>query len=124
MNRDIVLGNIKGLIGVAMADGRLDENERDLILQIAESNGITPEEVQFINNNIDVVDFKPAENRNDRIQQLREMVWVMCSDGEIDESEMLLCRMIAIALGFEEDSVDVLVAELLANFKQWIDSQR
>ena len=123
MNRDLVLGNIKALIGIAMADGRLDDNERNLILQIADKSGISAEEVQYINENMDIVEWKPADNRDDKIQQLREMVWVMCSDGEIDENEEALCRVLALGLGFDPEAVDVLIAELLVNFKVWIDQQ-
>lgn len=124
MNRDIVLGNIKALIGIAMADGKLDDMERDLILQIADKSGISAQEVQYIKDNMEVVDWKPADNFDDRVQQLREMVWVMCSDGEIDDNEQVLCRMLAIGLGFEEEAVDVLIAELLVGFKAWVESQK
>ena len=124
MNRDIALGNIKALIGIAMADGKLDDMERDLILQIADKSGISAQEVQYIKDNMEVVDWKPADNFDDRVQQLREMVWVMCSDGEIDDNEQVLCRMLAIGLGFEEEAVDVLIAELLVGFKAWVESQK
>lgn len=124
MNRDIALGNIKALIGIAMADGKLDDVERDLILQIADKSGISAQEVQYIKDNMEVVDWKPADNFDDRVQQLREMVWVMCSDGEIDDNEQVLCRMLAIGLGFEEEAVDVLIAELLVGFKAWVESQK
>ena len=124
MNRDIALGNIKALIGIAMADGKLDDMERKLILQIADKSGISAQEVQYINDNMEVVDWKPADNFDDRVQQLREMVWVMCSDGEIDDNEQVLCRVLAVGLGFEEESVDLLIAELLVGFKAWVESQK
>ena len=124
MNRDIALGNLKMLIGIALADGKLEKIERDIILQIADKSGISAQEVQYIRDNPEVVDWKPADNFEDRVQQLREMVWVMCSDGEIDENEEVLCRMLAIGLGFEEEAVDALIAELLVGFKAWVDSQR
>jgi len=124
MNRDIALGNLKMLIGIALADGKLEKIERDIILQIADKSGISAQEVQYIRDNPEVVNWKPADNFEDRVQQLREMVWVMCSDGEIDENEEVLCRMLAIGLGFEEEAVDALIAELLVGFKAWVDSQR
>ena len=124
MNRDLALGNIKALIGIAMADGKLDDMERKLILQIADKSGISAQEVQYINDNMEVVDWKPADNFDDRVQQLREMVWVMCSDGEIDDNEQVLCRMLAVGLGFEEEAVDLLIAELLVGFKAWVESQK
>ena len=90
--------HIKNLIAVAMADGHLDKEEWDFLMNIAQNLGMETDEIQNIKNNPDDVKFTPPKKFEEKIQQLEDLVAVMMIDGDIDKNEIEICKKIALNL--------------------------
>jgi uncharacterized tellurite resistance protein B-like protein len=106
------LSFFQNLILVAAADGQLDEQESQLLLQIGNRLGLKPEEVQPIADNLDVLSFiVPAEGLQ-RTLELQTLVQMMLQDGQIDPREYGLCMEYANRIGYGKDILDDMVSQL------------
>lgn len=107
------LSHIKNLLALACTDGRLTEDEVNLIFRMGINAGLTPEELNRILERPDSVRFYPPESYKERIEQLYEMVMVMMVDGEISEREVAFCKMVAMELGFSHEIIDQMVRDII-----------
>ncbi len=107
------LSHIKNLIVLACADGEVAQEEAELIFRIGVNAGLTPAELKRIMERPDSVKFYPPKTYKERIEQLYDMVMVMMVDGEITESELLFCKVVAEALGFEHRVIDHMVHQII-----------
>ena len=94
---------------MALADGTFDEEELDLISDIASNYDISREKLIYIRDNPDTVSFTPPSSRKARLLQLYDLVELMLADHEIHEKELALCRQFAVKLGLARTVVDELV---------------
>jgi len=102
----------QNLILVAAADGAIDEEESQLLLQIGNQLGLKPEEVQPIADNLNVLSFiVPAEGLQ-RTLELQTLVQMMLQDGQIDPREYGLCMEYANRIGYSKDILDDMVTQL------------
>lgn len=46
------------------------------------------------------------------------MVLLMMSDGNIDDNEMLVCKMTAEVLGFKHEVIDAMILDIIADLKK------
>ncbi len=107
------LSHIKNLIVLACADGEVAQEEAELIFRIGVNAGLTPAELKRIMERPDSVKFYPPKTYKERIEQLYDMVMVMMVDGEITESELLFCKVVAEDLGFEHRVIDHMVHQII-----------
>lgn len=105
--------HVKNLVTVAMADGRLDDDEWDLLVAIAQLVGIREQEIQTIKEAPELVQFVPPKKYDEKVQQLQDLVAVMTIDGEINERELQLCQKIAVKLDLLPQIVDDIISEVI-----------
>lgn len=103
------LDHFKNLASLAIADGHIDEDERDFLLEKAEEFGIDLAEVEKILNNPSESFFVAPDNIGDREEQLSDAVYIAMIDGEIHEKEYNLCVKFANRLGLTAKDVDEII---------------
>jgi len=104
---------VKNAIAVMLADERIDPNEMQLLSIICQRVGLSEKQFKAILQNPQSIEFTPAKNPNDRMQQLVDMVAMMMIDAEIDPREMEICIHLASKLGFRPSSVTGLVQHII-----------
>ncbi len=106
------LGQIKNLIMLALADGKATESELALIASIASRENLTQEELDNLIDNPDSVSIELPEDEETKKRYLTDMVALMTIDGDMDDNEVAMCKVYAIALGYDPSLVENLVLEI------------
>jgi hypothetical protein len=107
------LSHIKNLLALAMSDKSLDKNELELIFNIGAKAGLSRSELERILNNPESVSFYPPATGRERVDQLFDLTMLMIVDGEIDVREMLLCKAIAVKMGFKHEIIDLILDKMV-----------
>ena len=107
------LGQLKNLVMLASADERFTDSELAVLLAVASRENISPEEFNRVMENPDSVDIVLPEDEDTKLAYLRDMVAMMMIDGELDEEEMAICKLSAMALGFQGSIVDGMIAGVI-----------
>lgn len=103
------LSHVRNLVALACADGSLDKAEMELIFNIGVKAGLSPDELNRIFQRPNSISFYPPDSYRERIEQLYDMVMVMMVDGALHDSEIALCKLTAIKLGFNHKIIDKMV---------------
>jgi len=111
--KKIRLSHIKNMVCVALADNKLRQVEKDLIVKIALGMGLEPLEIERIIYRPESVDFYPPKSYNERLTQLHHLVMIMMCDGEIDDEEKTMCKILALQLGFKSGIVDGIIDKII-----------
>jgi hypothetical protein len=106
--------HFRNMMTVALADGELNENEKEIIILLAKRIGITPSEMSLVNQNPDRIEFYNPQSYSLKVEQLYDLVQIMLFDGEFNAKEYTACGMIAISLGLNTEVVDSIVRKILA----------
>ena len=104
------LGQLKNLVMLATADGRFTDSELAVLLAVASREDITPDEFNRVMEDPDSVTIELPEDEDTKLAYLRDMVAMMMVDGELDELEMAICKLYAMALGYRGSIVDGMIA--------------
>ena len=104
--------HVKNLITVAMADGEVEENEWDLLVEIAKALGATDAEIRNIQDHPESIHFIPPKKYDDKVQQVSDLVAVMTVDGRINPRELELCKKISLKLDILPRMVDDIVSDM------------
>ena len=98
---------------LAAADGHLTDSELAVVLAVASRENITPEEFDQVVDNPDSVTIALPEDEDTKLAYLRDMVALMMIDGELEEQEMAICKIYAMALGYRGSIVDGMIAGIV-----------
>ena len=109
------LGQLKNLVMLASADERFTDSELAVLLAVASRENITPEEFNRVIENPESVDIVLPEDEETKLAYLRDMVAMMMVDGELDEQELAICKIYAMALGYRGSIVDGMIAGVIDN---------
>jgi len=107
------LGQLKNLVMLASADERLTDSELAVLLAVASRENITPDDFNRVIENPDSVNVVLPEDEDTKLAYLRDMVAMMMIDGELDEHEMAICKIYAMALGYRGSIVDGMIAGVI-----------
>jgi uncharacterized tellurite resistance protein B-like protein len=107
------LGQLKNLVMLASADERFTDSELAVLLAVASRENISPEEFNRVMENPDSVDIVLPEDEDTKLAYLRDMIAMMMIDGELDEEEMAICKLYAMALGYQGSIVDGMIAGVI-----------
>lgn len=108
-DQNIRIQHFKNLVAIASADGVMDADEKDFLIEKAEELGIPKEEVDEIMNNLDGLEFEVPQDMEDKEDQLADIVFMAMIDGEIHDTEYNLCLKIADKLGLKKEDVDEVI---------------
>ena len=107
------LGQLKNLVMLAASDGRLTDSEMAVLLAVASRENITPEQFNEVIDNPDSVTITLPDDEDTKLAYLRDMVVMMMIDGELDEQEMAICKIYAMALGYRGSIIDGMIAGVI-----------
>ena len=107
------LGQLKNLVMLASADERFTDSEMAVLLAVASRENITPEDFNQVMENPDSINIVLPEDEDTKLAYLRDMVAMMMIDGELDEQEMAICKLYAMALGYRGIIVDGMIAGVI-----------
>jgi uncharacterized membrane protein YebE (DUF533 family) len=99
----------QNLLLVATADGYLDEQEGNFLLDIGQQLELSSEDVEPIIANYQLLTFIIPETGLERTFELQTLVLMMMEDGRIDEREYALCLEYATRIGYGRAFLDDLV---------------
>lgn len=108
--REINLNHFKNLVAVSLADGFLDDDEREFLEERAEDLGLPSDEISQIMTNADQLEFVIPKDEEDREEQLADIVFMSMVDGGIEDKEYQLCLNIAERLEFKKEDMDEVIA--------------
>ena len=104
------LGQLKNLVMLAAADGRLTDSELAVLLAVASRENISPDDFNRVIEDPDSVTIDLPEDEDTKLAYLRDMVAMMMVDGELEEQELAICKSYAMALGYRSSIVDGMIA--------------
>ena len=104
------LGQLKNLVMLAAADGKVTDSELAVLVAVASREDITPDEFNRVIEDPDSVTIDLPEDEDTKLAYLRDMVAMMMVDGELDEQELAICKIYAMALGYRGSIVDGMIA--------------
>ena len=107
------LGQLKNLVMLASADERLTDSEMAVLLAVASRENMTPDEFNKVIEDPDSVTITLPEDEDTKLAYLRDMVAMMMIDGELDEQELAICKLYAMALGYRGSIVDGMIAGVI-----------
>lgn len=107
------LGQLKNLVMLASADERVTDSEMAVLLAVASRENITPEDFNKVIDDPDSVNITLPEDEETKLAYLRDMVAMMMIDGELDEQELAICKLYAMALGYRGSIVDGMIAGVI-----------
>ncbi len=97
------------LLIVAYADGKLTQEEIDLLAQRALDYGISEQEIRQMVDNLDQLKFKIPLNQEEKEEQLTNAIYMSLIDGEIAQKEYDICLKLAQRLGLDKKYLDNLI---------------
>nr|WP_262890929.1 hypothetical protein [Hymenobacter luteus] len=106
------LSFFQNLLLIASADGQLDEQEGDFLLQIGNRLGLTSKQTQPLADNLSVLSFVVPADGLQRTLELQTLVQMMLQDGQIDPREYGLCMEYANRIGYGKEILDDMVSQL------------
>ncbi|MDH5366956.1 MAG: TerB family tellurite resistance protein [Cyclobacteriaceae bacterium] len=104
--------HLKNLIVLTMADGHMAEIENHSLISIAHRLGFDEKDIERIKSNLDNIEFVMPDKYDEKIEQFKDLLWLMVVDGHIDPEEESICR--EIAKKFE--LTHVVVEQMLAKY--------
>ena len=104
------LGQLKNLVMLAMADGKLTDSELAVILAVASRENISPDDLTKVIEDPDSVNINLPDDEDTKLTYLRDMVAMMMVDGDLEEQELAICKIYAMALGYRGSIVDGMIA--------------
>ena len=107
------LGQLKNLVMLAAADGKVTDSELAVLLAVASRENISPDEFNRVIEDPDSVTINLPEDEDTKLAYLRDMVAMMMVDGELDEQELAICKIYAMALGYRSSIVDGMIAGVI-----------
>ena len=84
-----------------------------MLIAVASRENITPDEFNKVIEEPDSVNIVLPEDEETKLAYLRDMVAMMMVDGELDEQEMAICKIYAMALGYRGSIVDGMIAGVI-----------
>ena len=107
------LGQLKDLVMLAMADGKLTDSELAVIIAVASRENISPDDLTKVIEDPDSVNINLPDDEDTKLAYLRDMVAMMMVDGELEEQELAICKIYAMALGYRSSIVDGMIAGVI-----------
>ena len=117
------MAHVINLMSVAVVDGKVAQEELQIIRNIADEYGLTNEEFDYCADACNectkkgTVVIEPPKSDSEKTLMIRNLVMTMMADGEISESERQLVEFYADRFGFKaKESVDFLINAIRSEF--------
>lgn len=107
------LSHLKSLLVIAMADGKMKEQELAVIAAMMTREGLTDDDLQQCINNPKKIEFVAPDSNIKKYQYLKEMILLMMIDGDLDEKEYAICKFTAKGLGYNPSVIDAMILHII-----------
>ena len=105
------LGIFQNLYLVAAANGHISPEEQEFLLEVAHNLGLSQAEVDEVMDRYPDLDFVIPEDREEAFFSLKNLVYMMIVDGEIDAQEYALCLRFAGEIGLGKAEIEGILNE-------------
>jgi uncharacterized tellurite resistance protein B-like protein len=109
------------LIQIAMADGKIETSELEMLHRFGSKLGLTAPEVDDLLETSKKSAYVPPYELSKRFGQLYDVIKMVYADGQINNNEMRLATGLALKSGFTEEEIPVLLALLISGIKNGED---
>lgn len=106
--------HISTMAATAIADNKLDEKEKNLLLSIAKREGLSDQDLGLILSGRFTANEMPKDDKTKR-RYLKDLVTMMAADGNISNEEFNICTKTAVEYGFSEDIIKEIMDETLGD---------
>jgi uncharacterized tellurite resistance protein B-like protein len=109
------------LIQMALADGKIEKAEMEMLFRMGKNLGLTTPEIDNLLETNRNSSYAPPYELSKRFSQLYDIVRMLYADGQIDGNEMKLASGLALKSGFTDEDIPVLLALLINGIKNGDD---
>lgn len=109
------------LIQMALADGKIDNVELQMLYRLGKNLGFTSTEVDDLFEISKESQYIPPYELSKRFGQLYDVVKMVYADGRIADNEMKSATEIALKSGFSEEDIPALLSVLMNGIKNGED---
>jgi uncharacterized tellurite resistance protein B-like protein len=113
--------HLENLVEVALTDGKIVEEERELLEKFAKRLSISNEELYSIIKNIGKHAINPPTDREERYSRFFRLIQMMLADGIIGEKQDKLIHRFAIGLGYSEERTEEIYSQTIDFIKNKVD---
>ena len=101
------------LVKIALADGKMDSSENELLYRFGKKLSLTEQEIESIIKTPGKTTFHPTYKLSDRFEQIYDIVKMLLIIGKADDQSIRMANCYAIAAGFEVDETDLIIELLM-----------
>ncbi len=109
LSRRMNRSHLKNLVALACSDGFLDRSELAILVEAAESIGVTRTDLDKLIAHGMEFRYLIPESYEDRETQLIQMLTLAIADGQFSRDEYNLCKMVAEKLDFSERELQLII---------------
>jgi len=114
--------HLKNLYSIALADGKIVNEEYDFLLSVANKLYINQSVLQnVIHFPEDISFFVPSHDR-EKLDQIYDCVCMALIDGDFNEREISICKLISVKLGFRPIIIDHIIENIFHSVVKGIAS--
>lgn len=100
--------HFRNMVLIAKADGVVTEQEKQLLYKIGHNISLSDVQIEEIIKKPNALSIVPPVSREERYEQIIELIQMVQVDGSIDDSELDVLERVAVGIGFKDlDDVDV-----------------
>ncbi len=115
--------HFKHLIQVALADGKIDDNEFKMLHRLGKNMGFTDPEIDDLMESTKQSAYNPPYELSKRFEQIYGIVKMVLADDKIENNEMRLATGLALKSGFSENEIPALLVLLIDGIKKGEDEE-
>lgn len=100
--------HFRNMVLIAKADGVISPEESKLLHKMGQKISLSEEQVSAIIKDPNKFAINPPSDREERFEQMIELIQMVHVDGKIDDREMKVLERVAVGIGYRDlDDVDV-----------------
>ncbi|OJJ23787.1 hypothetical protein BKI52_05400 [marine bacterium AO1-C] len=102
---------------IAMADGKVADEEEALLAEVAQKMGISEEDQEAVKDNAEILGFFMPNDPKERLVHLEHIVRMMMVDSEIHDKEYQLCLQYADRSGHDQSVFEKVIDKIIQEKK-------
>ncbi len=110
---DASLTFFRNMYLVAMADGKVTDEEEALLTEIAHKMKVSKEEQEAIKENAEILGFFVPNNPDEKLEHFEHIVRMMMVDSEIHDKEYQLCLQYADKSGHDQSVFEAVIDKVI-----------
>ena len=108
------IGHFASIVNIAAIDGKLDQEEEQLLVRLAAKLGIDDIEYKEILKDPSKYPIYSSYSADERLERMHDFFDMIFTDHKIDTKEIVLIKRYAIGLGYDSINANTLIKESIA----------